>query len=174
MEIPILIGLGAIVAGALYFFPCRVACRAPVRVWKKVAVIACFPLFLSFQAFFSWEFLSRPRPLSTGDMRFGEAKVLGSDLQEGRGIYLWLKFPDIKEPRYYVLPWDRKLARQLQEARRQAERNRSGLRMRRSLLDTTLDDNESIFYATPQAKLPQKQSVPDAPVVLQGRDRRDR
>jgi hypothetical protein len=49
-----------------------------------------------------------------------EAKVLGSHMVEGSGIYLWLLLPGTTEPRYYVLPWNQKTTGALWRYRRAA------------------------------------------------------
>ena len=76
-------------------------------------------------------------------------------------IYLWLQLPGETAPRAYRLPWDRALAEQLQTARREAEANRTGLRMRHPF-EPSLDEREPRFYALPQPALPPK-TPPAAP-----------
>ena len=144
-----------------------IAVRAPRRLLLKAGAVAVSALFIPVAYAGLADLLSRPKPVWldwSGD-RVAEAAVLGSHIQEGVGIYLWLHMPEADAPRSYVLPWDRKLAQQLQEARRQAERNRAGLRMRRPF-ETTLDDGEPIFYAAPQPALAAKQPPQDAPVMV--------
>ena len=104
------------------------------------------------------DLLSRPKPaaLEFSSAVVDEAEVLGAALREGRGIYLWLRLPDVVEPRYYVLPWRLNLAEELQKAMREAERNRAGLIMRLPF-EGGLEDREAPrFYAVPQAKPPDK------------------
>lgn len=104
------------------------------------------------------DLLSRPKPAALEFSRaaIDEAEVLGAALREGQGIYLWLRLPDIVEPRYYVLPWRLRLAEELQQAMREAERNRSSLIMRLPF-EGGLEEREAPrFYAVPQIKLPDK------------------
>lgn len=104
------------------------------------------------------DLLSRPKPaaLELNRAAVDEAEALGAALREGHGIYLWLRLPDVIEPRYYVLPWRLRVAEELQEAMREAERNRTGLIMRLPF-ESGLEDREAPrFYAVPQAKLPDK------------------
>ena len=66
-----------------------------------------------------------------------------------------IKIPETEEPRSYKLPWSRKMAQQLQEAQREARKNRNGVRVRMPF-DSSLDRREKMFYATPQQALPPK------------------
>lgn len=104
------------------------------------------------------DLLSRPKPiaLESNHAAVDEAEVLGAALREGKGIYLWLRLPEVDEPRYYILPWRIRLAEELQEAMREAERNRAGLIMRLPFEGGLEDRDEPRFYAVPQAKLPDK------------------
>ena len=140
------------------------AALALVAVWShrnvafRVGSVALLALVavVSYGAFS--DLLSRPKPaiLELGNAAVDEAEVLGAALREGRGIYLWLRLPDVVEPRYYVLPWRLNLAEELQKAMREAERNRAGLIMRLPF-EGGLEDREAPrFYAVPQAKLPDK------------------
>ena len=144
-----------------------IAVRAPRRMARRAGAVAISALFIPVAYAGLADLLSRPKPvwLEWSRERVAEAAVLGSHIQEGVGIYLWLRMPETEAPRSYVLPWDRKLAQQLQEAKRKAERNRAGLRMRRPF-ETTRDDDEPIFYAAPQPALAAKQPPRDAPVMV--------
>lgn len=135
-----------------------------VAVWsrRRLAVRAgCVGLLALFAAVAYGAFndlLSRPKPaaLEFGGAGIEEAEVISASLREGHGIYLWLRLPDIVEPRYYVLPWHLRLAEELQQAMREAERNRSGLIMRLPF-EKGLEKREAPrFYAVPQPKLPDK------------------
>jgi hypothetical protein len=104
------------------------------------------------------DLLSRPKPTGLefvhGDT--GEAEVLGATLKEGRGIYVWLRLPGLDEPRYYVMPWRRETAEELQKAMREAERNRSGLLMRLPFEKSMEERDMPRFYALPAPKMPDK------------------
>lgn len=104
------------------------------------------------------DLLSRPKPAALEFSRPGieEVEVLGAALREGQGIYLWLRLPDVTEPRYYVLPWRLGLAEELQKTMREAERNRSGLIMRLPFEKGLEERDVPRFYAVPQPKLPDK------------------
>ena len=44
----------------------------------------------------------------------GEYRMLGSKMIIGEGIYVWLDLPDSPEPRAFSIPWDPKIASELQ------------------------------------------------------------
>ena len=101
--------------------------------------------------------LSKPKPVDL-EWWMGEAEeatVLSSSIQEGEGIFLWLQLAEAVEPRAYVLPWNRNLAEQLQEATEEAERQEGRLRMRLPF-EESLDDLDPKFYAMPQPAPPPK------------------
>jgi hypothetical protein len=85
-----------------------------------------------------------------------DAKVIGSYLKENDGVYLWLQLPSLAEPRYYKLPWDEKVAKALQSAIAENERQHgSGVGMGLPF-ERSWDREEPKFYALPQPKLPDK------------------
>jgi hypothetical protein len=90
--------------------------------------------------------------------RADEATVLGSSIKEDEAIYLWLQMDAAEEPRAYVLPWDRRMAEELQQAAREAEEGQSALRMRLPF-EPSLDDREPRFYTLPQPALPPKDEL---------------
>ena len=122
-------------------------------------------------------FLSEFKPVSWADIKSRwlshaeEATVLGSQLQENRGIHLWLQLPDVPEPRAYVLPWNRATAERLQQAQREAQEQGGEVRMRLPF-EPSLDDRAPQFYAPPQPALPPKDYAEPEPEFYQqpGRD----
>lgn len=145
-------------------FVALAAALAVVAVWsrRRLALRVGSVALLALTAAVAYgafnDLLSRPKPavLEFRRAAIAEAEVLGAALREGQGIYLWLRLPDIVEPRYYVLPWHLRLAEELQKAMREAERNRAGLIMRLPF-EGGLEEREAPrFYAVPQAKLPDK------------------
>ena len=85
---------------------------------RRAAVSAFFAAVLAGLFFGYSDMLGRPKSTRLEVLRAAdaEAKVIGSYLVEGSGIYLWLQLPGVGEPRYYVLPWDEKTATALQKA----------------------------------------------------------
>jgi hypothetical protein len=71
-------------------------------------------------------------------------------------MYLWLQLPGLHEPRYYKLPWDGKVAKALQDAIAENERQHgSGIAMGKPF-EHGSGREEPKFYALPQPKLPDK------------------
>lgn len=139
--------------------------RAP---WIKAAALAIVVLFLPVSYTSVVELLSRPKPLALEWQRaaLAEARVLGADLREGERIYLWLRVPGIEEPRFYVLPWDRKLAEQLHRAQREANARGTAVRAR-NLFGTGQDRQGPMFYAAPQPARPPKEAPAENPLVFE-------
>lgn len=111
--------------------------------------------------------LSKPKPVALEWMkgRDLEATVLGAVIREGEGIYLWLQIDGNAEPRYYKLPWDQKLALQLQQAMRDADKKQNGLRMR-DPYEPSWDRRKPKFYARPHPAPPPKEMPDgDAPMI---------
>lgn len=151
---------------ALYFFIplavvaailCNIGVWAPRKMWLKVAGLAAAALFMPLTYGALTDLLSRPKPVSLewAHRNVTEASLIGSTLQEGKAIYLWIKMPEADEPRSYQLPWSREMAQQLQEAKREARKNRNGVQVRMPF-DESQDRRDKMFYAAPQQALPPK------------------
>ena len=130
---------------------------SPRVVWLKVSALVIALLFLPVTYVSVVELLSRPKPIALEWQRpdFSEAKVLAADMREGESIYLWLRMPGIEEPRFYVLPWDQELAKQLHGARRDANAQGTAVHVR-NLFRTNRDPQQPMFYAMPQPAQPPK------------------
>lgn len=135
---------------------------APRQLWLKLGALATAGLFLSTTYVGALELLSMPKPvtLEWWHTSAEEATVLGSRIEEGEGIYLWLQLKGVAEPRAYSLPWNRSLAEQLQAARREAAQQETAVQMRLPF-DRSLEDREPKFYATPQPQRPPKDGDPE-------------
>jgi hypothetical protein len=138
------------------------------RLWVKLGALGAAVLFLPLAYAGFASLLSRPKPveLEWWLQRSAEATVIGSSIQEGEGIYLWLQLEKVVEPRAYVLPWDRDLAEQLQAALEKAEEENGELRMRLPF-EPSLDDRDPKFYALPQPALPPKDLNRPGPQMYQ-------
>lgn len=136
---------------------------APRRLSVKLLAMACAAalLPLGYSAFVS--LLSKPKPVEMAwfETRADEAVVLGNAMREGEGIYLYLMLPNQIEPRSYVLPWNRDMAQQLQDAAREAG-EQGELRMRQPF-EPSLDPDQPKFYALPQPKTMDKGGEQPAP-----------
>jgi hypothetical protein len=143
----------AIVAGAL----AMISIWSRHRLWVKASAIGAAILFLPLAYASFASLLSKPKPVDL-EWWMGEAEeatVLGSSIQEGEGIFLWLQLAEAAEPRAYVLPWNRDLAEQLQKAAEEAEEQNGQLQMRLPF-EPSLDELDPKFYAMPQPALPPK------------------
>jgi hypothetical protein len=161
IELPVLFASAVAIAASLG----SIAIWAPRRVVVKSVALGIFTLFLPV-GFAGWsDLLSRPKPAQYEWLQgqADEAQVLAGSIEEGKGVYLWLRLPQSREPRAYAFPWDEQAARQLQEAMQEAERSGGGVRMRRPF-DHSLDPREPKFYADPVPALPPKggQELPPA------------
>jgi len=132
------------------------------RSWRRAAVSLFFAVLLAGLFFGYSDMLGRPKSARLDILRTadGEARVLGSYMREGEGIYLWLLVPETKEPRYYMLPWDTETASALQKAiEDNAAKHGSGIVMRMPF-ERSWDKREPMFYPMPQPKMPDKNGEP--------------
>lgn len=128
------------------------------RRTRRVVVSATFALILGALFFGYSDMLGRPKSarLELFRAEMADAKVIGSYLVEGRGIYLWLKLPGAAEPRYYKLAWDEKVAKALQEAIEENARQHGGGVAMGLPFEHSWDKEDPKFYPLPQPKLPDK------------------
>ena len=146
-----------------------VALWAPRRLWIKLGALGVTMVFLPAGYFGLSEMLSRPKPVGLEFVRadLAEATVLGSLMEEDKAIYLWLGIPGTEEPRAYVLPWDKQLARQLQGAKRESEDSGAPVRMTKPF-ENSMDEREKVFYSAPPPPPPEKARPNENPLNFQG------
>lgn len=100
------------------------AALASVAIWAprptpvRVLAIVITMLFIPVVYVQLMEMLSRPKPMDFEwyERSVKKAVLLGVSLHEEKSIYLWLRPAGAFEPRYYVVPWNVKLAEKLQKA----------------------------------------------------------
>ncbi len=146
---------------------------SPRRFWVKIGAVllglgSVIVLYIGFA-----DLLSRPKPVSLEWMQRSakQAVVLGAKAVEDEAIYLWLQLPAVRDPRYYKLPWDRKLAEELQKAMREA-RQKGGSVVVKLPFEPSLDRKEKMFHPLPQPAAPPKDIEPNNPELFQ-RPRRE-
>ena len=113
--------------------------------------------------------LGRPKASQLEILRgaTGEARILGSYLKEGEGIFLWLQLAEVAEPRYYKLPWNDKVAQALQKAvEKNAEQKGPGVAMRMPFEADDRSNEDPRFYPLPQPKLADKPVDKQKPPVM--------
>ena len=152
-DVPQYFALVALLAAGL----ASIAIWSPRRLLIRVGAVALATLFLPTAWAAMSDLMSRPKPIDFEwwHQAEGEATVLSSQLREGDGVYLWLQISGAVEPRSYRLPWDRKLAEDLEKARAEAEKNGTPMMMRMPF-ERTYDKRDRKFYAMPQPALPDK------------------
>ena len=151
------VGLAAVLA--------NIAIWSPGHMWMKLTALATTAAFIPATYLSLSEMLSRPKPIEIqwAMQELKEASVIGSRLEEGEAIYVWLGIEGIDEPRAYTLPWDDEMARQLHGAERSAEQDGTQVRMRKPF-ETSLDDREPVFYAAPPPPPPLKAAPEQNPL----------
>ena len=55
--------------------------------------------------------------------------ILGASFSEGKAIYLWLRLEGMIEPRFYVLPWNKKTADNLEDEMEAASKKQGRLKV---------------------------------------------
>lgn len=150
-SLTILFGFVAIVALLLVLSALRWARHRMARA----IILVLFALMLPAAYAAPAALLGRAKPVTLEWLgaRVQEATVLSSTVVENEAIYLTLLWQ--QEPNLYRLPWDRRMAEQLQEAQREAQRNGTQPMMRLPF-ERSWDDREPRFYALPQPKMPDK------------------
>ncbi|WP_029007596.1 hypothetical protein [Azospirillum halopraeferens] len=149
--------VAVVLAGALATIAIWSPRRALIKTAAVVVSIGFMPVAYAGMA----DLLSKPKPirLEWYNANAEEALVLAAQLREKEGVYLWLQLEGSPEPRYYKLPWDEELAKELQKAMQDAEKNKSGLAMKLPFEDS-LDTDGPRFYPLPQPKMPDKGGAP--------------
>jgi hypothetical protein len=162
------VGLAAVLAGF--------AIAAPRRLWLRTLAVVVAALFMPAAYLSQSALLSRPKPVSLewAQRSAPEATVIGAAMIEDKAIFVWLQLPGQDEPRAYVLPWSKPLAKQLAGARRDGEGRGTPVRMRKPFEGAQDDDDsEPTFLADPQPALPDKAAAGEGeggPLVFQRPD----
>ena len=102
--------------------------RTPPRAVAVVLAVAVIPA--SYAAL--TELLGRPKPVDHEwwSGRTATAVLLGTSVDEGRAIYLWVQLDGETRPRYYQLPWRRTVAEKIQEVTDEAVRTRGRIEIK--------------------------------------------
>ena len=149
----------------------HIAIWSPRRIWIKIGALVTTAAFMPVAYASLSAMLSRPKPIEMEWSRhqLADAAVLGARLEEGKAIYIWLAIDDVDEPRAYVLPWDKDLAKQLHGAQRTAQQNGTEVRMRLPF-ENSFDQRDQQFYAAPVSTPDEKAEEPQNPLQYQHSD----
>jgi hypothetical protein len=137
---------------------------ALMAIWSRrnmlvrvVAVITLVALVgLNYSALINLLGLPKPMQYSRFEDFEKESTVLAASIDEGLGIYLWLRHPEVREPRYYKMEWDQEAAIDLKRAMDQSMRNHSTVMMSPDYENSLETNKEPLFYTLPQDRLPLK------------------
>ena len=112
----------------------------PTRV--RVIASCVVVLFLPTVYFQFTELLSKPKPIAFEwyERERAKVEVLAVSLHEGEAIYLWLRFPDSREPRAYVAPWNVKVAEKFEKVLEEAVKQDGKVEMRDPFSKRSLQD----------------------------------
>lgn len=132
-----------------------IALRWTASGYARLGILACFVLLLPAAYAAPASLLGRAKPVSLEwvGAKVREATILSATMVEGKAIYLTLRWHEA--PNLYRLPWDRRMAEQLQQALKEAGKNGTNPVMRLPF-EPSWDKQEPRFYALPQPKLPDK------------------
>lgn len=125
----------------------------------KLLVLFLAALFLPVSYASLAALMGRPKPFSLeiSHTALKEAEVLSAQMKEDEAIYLWLRLPEVAEPRAYRMAWSEDLARQLHEAMKSGEANGNQVMMRNPFQGDMPVTDEPVFHAPPPTSQPTKQ-----------------
>ena len=109
-----------------------VAIWAPRRTVPRAAAVVLAVILIPASYVALTEILGRPKPVAH-EWWSGQATtavLLGTTVDEGRAIYLWVQLDGERRPRYYELPWRRRLAESIQEATDEAIETRGRIEIK--------------------------------------------
>jgi len=170
MEILILLLFAALIGVAALL--ASIAIWAPRATFVRSAAVVATALFVPLTYLGINELLSKPKPMAQewADKHVAEATVLGVSLDEGKAIYLWLRLDGARAPRYYVLPWQPKVAEKLQNVVDEAIEKEATVRIMNPFTGRSfLDLGELNIEIVPPPRPPQKRP-PDVPQIFNPRE----
>jgi len=137
---------------------------ALIAIWSRRTLVVRLGAVLGLVALVSVNYgalvnlLGRPQPVEgiITDTVEDDAIVLAASIEEGQAIYLWLRHPQRRQPRYYILDWDQDAAIALKKAMDQSARNNTTVMMNPHYESSLETDKEPLFYILPPERLPLK------------------
>ena len=109
-----------------------IAVWAPRRTIPRAAAVILAVALIPASYVAVTEILGRPKPVAHEwwSDRTADAVLLGTTIDEGEAIYLWVQLDGETRPRYYRLPWRRTIAERIQEATDDAIRTRGRIEIK--------------------------------------------
>ena len=109
-----------------------IAIWAPRRTVPRAAAVVLAVTLIPAGYVALTEILGRPKPVAHEwwSSQVTDAVLLGTTVDEGRAIYLWVQLDGETRPRYYELPWRRRVAERIQEATDEAIQTRGRVEIR--------------------------------------------
>lgn len=109
-----------------------IAIRTPRHTAPRAAAVVLAVALIPASYVALTEILGRPKPVAHEwwSERTIDAVLLGTTVDEGRAIYLWVQLDGETRPRYYRLPWRRKVAERIQEVTDEAVRTRGRIEIK--------------------------------------------
>jgi hypothetical protein len=127
-------GIAAALAGLAIWAPRRLAVRAIAVLTTALLLPVAYLQFA--------ELLSRPKPMTFEwyERTTARADLISVSLHEGKAIYLWLRLEGSDVPRSYVVPWNLKIAEQLEDAVDEAIRRGSTIVLKKPFFRKSLEE----------------------------------
>lgn len=128
------------------------------KLWVRAGAVLLLVALVSLNYNAMMSLLGYPLPIEdfTFDSEEGDSVVLAASIDEGVAIYLWLRHPGERAPRYYKMGWDLNAAKALKSAMDQSSRDGSGVMMRPGFEESLEIGRKKLFYALPHERLPLK------------------
>lgn len=145
-----------LLAAALASFAIWSPRRALVRGAALLVALTLIPVLY----IHAMTMLSRPKPLEFAwfERDVEQAVVLATNFEEGKAIYLWLRFEGEREPRYFKLPWRQSAAERLEDVQEAATRTGG-----RVVLNAPLSMNGYLEYGELNAAVQPPPANPSKP-----------
>ncbi len=154
------------------------AALASIAIWAprptrvRVLAITITALFIPLVYMQLIEMLSKPKPMSFEWYQRNEEKavLLGISLHEGESIYLWLRLAGSFEPRYYVIPWNLRLAERLEDAADEAVRRNSTIVLKNPFYRRSFEEWGDLNFEIFPPPLPPQKRPPLPPRIFNPRE----
>ncbi len=161
---------GIAIAAAL----ATIAIWAPRPARLRVLAVVITTLFIPVVYVQLIGLLSKPKPMSFEWYERGVKKaiVLGISLHEEESIYLWLRPDGSFEPRYYVVPWNMKLAEKLEDAVDQAAGGNSTIVLENPFYRRSLQEWGDLNIEIVPPPIPPLKHPPIPPRIFNPREER--